>query len=96
MYRPPIMNLHGLTGQPVLRAFVSCKTATTVEAMTDEDISGLFHRTLIQWFGIAPPAPPDAVHVTRWAQDPYSRGAYSHMITGLSEARHERPSKGLN
>lgn len=87
-YRLPVMNLHSLTGQPVLCAFVSCKTATTVEAMSDEAISGLFHRTLAQWFGIEPPTPPDDVHVTRWAQDVYSRGAYSHMITGLSEARH--------
>lgn len=88
VYRLPVMNLHSLTGQPVLCSFVSCKTATTVEAMADEAISGLFHRTLTQWFGIEPPTPPDAVHVTRWAQDAYSRGAYSHMITGLSEARH--------
>ncbi|BCS21507.1 flavin monoamine oxidase family protein [Aspergillus puulaauensis] len=87
-YRLPVMNLHSLTGQPVLCAFVSCKTATTVEGMTDEAIGGLFHRTLTQWFGIEPPTPPDAVYVTRWAQDAYSRGAYSHMITGLSEARH--------
>jgi N1-acetylpolyamine oxidase len=87
MYRLPIMNLHTLTGQPVLCAFVSCKTATTVEGMKDEDISGLFHRILTQWFGIETPR-PDAVHVTRWAQDPYSRGAYSHLITGLSEASH--------
>lgn len=87
VYRIPIMNLHTLTGQPALCAFVSCGAATNVEAMGDDDISGLFHRTLTQWFGIEPPK-PDAVHVTRWAQDPYSRGGYSHMITGLSEVRH--------
>ncbi|KAF1736170.1 putative polyamine oxidase 4 [Beauveria bassiana] len=87
VYRLPIMNLHSLTGQPVLCAFVSCKVATTVEAMTNEDISGLFHRTLTQWFGTEPPK-PDAVHVTRWAEDPYSRGAYSHVISGLSEPKH--------
>ncbi|KAI1148394.1 amine oxidase [Nemania diffusa] len=87
VFRLPVMNFHTLTGQPVLCAFVSCKTATTVEGMKDEDISALFHRTLTQWFGTEPPR-PDAVHVTRWAQDPYSRGSYSHLITGLSEARH--------
>ncbi|KAL3480466.1 hypothetical protein BJX99DRAFT_220276 [Aspergillus californicus] len=89
VYRLPIINLHTLTDQPVLCAFVSCKAATTVEGMEDEDISGLFHRTLTQWFGTEPPR-PDAVHVTRWAQDPYSRGAYSHMITGLSEHHRHR------
>lgn len=35
VYRLPIANLHSLTDQPVLCAFVSCKTATTVEAMSD-------------------------------------------------------------
>lgn len=87
VYRLPILNLDALTGQPALCAFVSGKTATTVEGMTDEDVSGLFHRTLTQWFGIELPR-PDAVHVTRWAQDPYARGGYSHVIAGLSEARH--------
>jgi N1-acetylpolyamine oxidase len=87
VYRMPIMNLHTLTGQSALCAFVSCGAATKVEAMGDDDVSGLFHRTLTQWFGIEPPK-PDAVHVTRWAQDPYSKGGYSHMITGLSEVRH--------
>ncbi|CAI6341865.1 unnamed protein product [Periconia digitata] len=89
VYRTPVMNLHSLTGQPVLCTFVSCKTATEVEAMADEDIGALFHRTLTEWFGIEPPA-PNAIHVTRWSQDPYSRGSYSHYITGLSEAKHRK------
>ena len=89
VYRLPILNLQSLTGQPVLSAFVSCKTATEVEGMQDEDISGLFHRTLTQWFCMELPR-PDAVHVTRWAQDPYSRGSYSHMIAGLSQNEHRK------
>ncbi|TPX15874.1 uncharacterized protein E0L32_000208 [Thyridium curvatum] len=88
VYRLPVLNLHTLTDQPVLCAFVSCRSATTVEGMKDEDVGALFHRTLTRWFGTEPPR-PDAVHVTRWAQDPYSRGAYSHMITGLSDASHK-------
>ncbi|KAI4688590.1 uncharacterized protein J4E84_004520 [Alternaria hordeiaustralica] len=89
VYRLPIMNLQALTGQPVLCAFVSCKTATTVEAMNDQDVSNMFHRVLSQWFGAETPR-PDAVHVTRWAQDPFSRGSYSHSITGLSEAKQRK------
>lgn len=88
-YRLPIMNLQALTGQPVLCAFVSCKTATKVEAMSDQDVSDMFHRVLTQWFGTEPPRPA-ALHVTRWAQDPFSRGSYSHSITGLSEAKQRR------
>jgi len=45
------------------------------------------HRSLTQWFGREPPL-PEAVHVTRWAQDEYSRGSYTHMITGLSKNSH--------
>jgi N1-acetylpolyamine oxidase len=88
-YRLPIINLQALTGQPALCAFVSCKTATTVEAMNDKDISDLFHRILAQWFGAEPPR-SEAVHVTRWAQDPFSKGSYSHNITGLSEAKQRK------
>ncbi|OAL53592.1 amine oxidase [Pyrenochaeta sp. DS3sAY3a] len=89
VYRLPVMNLQTLTGQPVLCAFVSCKTATTVEAMSDQDVSDMLHRILTQWFGTEPPSPA-AVHVTRWAQDAYSRGSYSHSITGLSEAKQRK------
>jgi len=84
VYRLPILNLHSLTGQPILSAFVSCKSAAKVELMEDDEVAEMFHRTIAQWFGSEPPR-PDCVHVTRWAQDPYSRGAYSHMITNLSE-----------
>ncbi|KAK3370538.1 hypothetical protein B0H63DRAFT_528254 [Podospora didyma] len=40
VYRLPILNLFALTGQPVLCAFVSCKTATTVEGMKDKTLLG--------------------------------------------------------
>ncbi|EME40122.1 hypothetical protein DOTSEDRAFT_102080, partial [Dothistroma septosporum NZE10] len=82
-----MINLQNLTGVPALSAFVSCANATQVEAMTDEQASGILHRALSSWFGREPPK-PTGVHVTRWALDEHSRGSYSHMITGLSETRH--------
>lgn len=82
-----IINLHNLTGYPVLSAFVSCANATHVESLTDKQASGILQRALTCWFGHEPPS-PEAVHVTRWAQDKYSRGSYSHMITGVSETKH--------
>ncbi|TKA70620.1 hypothetical protein B0A55_07577 [Friedmanniomyces simplex] len=84
-----LINLHSLTGFPVLSCFVSCANATRVEAMTNEQAGGMLHRALTSWLGRAPPK-PEAVHVTRWAQDEYSRGSYSHMITGLSEVQHRQ------
>jgi monoamine oxidase len=93
-----VMNLHSLTGFPVLSAFVSCANAAdTVESMTDEQAGAVVHRALTTWLGREPPG-PDAVHVTRWARDELARGSYSHMVTGSSEARHreafQRPVVG--
>ncbi|TKA34353.1 hypothetical protein B0A50_00335 [Salinomyces thailandicus] len=91
------MNLDELTGFPVLSTFVSCSNATYIESLSNEDAGAIIHRALTSWLGREPPK-PDAVHVTRWAQDPYSLGSYSHMITGLSENEHrvefQRPVKG--
>ncbi|EMD01170.1 hypothetical protein BAUCODRAFT_118878 [Baudoinia panamericana UAMH 10762] len=82
-----IVNLHNLTGFPVLSAFVSCANARHVEALSDDQAAGILHRSLTVSLGIEPPKPA-AVHVTRWAQDPFSYGSYSHMITGLTDAEH--------
>ncbi|KAK1088118.1 hypothetical protein LTR33_000710 [Friedmanniomyces endolithicus] len=92
-----LINLHALTGHPVLSCFVSCANAARVEHMTDEQAGGMLHRALTSWLGCEPPG-PEAVHVTRWARDEFSRGSYSHMITGLSEVGHrvefQRPVVG--
>lgn len=82
-----LINLHALTGYPVLSAFVSCANARQVEAMTASQASGIVHRSLCEWFGRDVPRPSN-VHVTRWGSDEWSRGSYSHMITGLSENGH--------
>lgn len=82
-----IMNLNSLCGFPVLSAFVSCANAVHVENSSNADAGALVHSELTSWFGREPPK-PDAVHVTRWASDEFSRGSYSNMITGISEMRH--------
>ena len=84
------INLHALTGYPVLGVFVSCSNALTIEAMTDEGAGQLAHSNFASWLPSHLPTPPkpETVHVTRWAADEFSRGSYSHMITGVSELRH--------
>lgn len=82
-----LLNLDALTGYPVLSAFVSCANASVVEAMGDAQASAVVHRALTAWLGREPPR-PSAVHVTRWAQDAFSRGSYSHMVAGRSETGH--------
>ncbi|CAK4033498.1 polyamine oxidase 5 [Lecanosticta acicola] len=82
-----MINLHNLTGFPVLSCFVSCSTATQIESMSDAEAGGIIHRALTNWLGREPPK-AEAIHVTRWAQDEFSRGSYSHMIAELTEASH--------
>ncbi|KAI6794187.1 hypothetical protein KC361_g5743 [Hortaea werneckii] len=93
------LNLETLTDFPVLSTFVSCSNATHIESLSDQEAGAIVHRALASWLGLEPP-PPAAVHVTRWAKDPFSRGSYSHMITGLSDHHHrgefQRPVKGNN
>ncbi|RMY63957.1 hypothetical protein D0863_10163 [Hortaea werneckii] len=91
------LNLEALTDFPVLSTFVSCSNATHIESLSDQDAGAVVHRALTSWLGLEPP-PPAAVYVTRWASDPFSRGSYSHMITGLSDHEHreefQRPVRG--
>ena len=84
------INLNALTGYPVLGVFVSCSNALTVEKMSDEEAGDFAHSNFTSWLPSHLPKPPkpEAVHVTRWAQDEFSMGSYSHMITGISELRH--------
>jgi monoamine oxidase len=82
-----VINLHALTGFPVLSSFISCVNAVHIEGLSNHAASMIVHRSLTKWFGHEPPL-PEAVHVTRWAQDKYSRGSYTHMITGLSKNSH--------
>ena len=82
-----LINLHSLTGFPVLSAFVSCSNAQKIEALSDKEAGALIHNSLHSWLGREPPK-PEAVHVTRWASDPFSLGSYSNMITGVSETAH--------
>ena len=82
-----VMNLHSLTGFTALSAFVSCGNAIHVEALSDTAAASIVHRAMTKWFGTAPPK-PTAVHVTRWHQDPFSRGSYTHMVTNQSHTSH--------
>lgn len=82
-----IINLNTLCGFPVLSAFISCANAAQIETLSDANAGTLIHTSLNTWFGRETPR-PEAVHVTRWAQDPFSMGSYSHMVTGVSKVEH--------
>jgi len=82
-----LTNLESLTGYPVLSCFISCANAKYIEGLTEDKAGHLLRNKLTRWFGQETPV-PRAVHITRWASDPFSRGSYTHMITGLSESTH--------
>ena len=82
-----VLNLNALTGFPVLAAYISCRNAIHVESLSDAAAASIVHRALSKWLGHPPPK-PSAVHVTRWHQDPFARGSYTHMVTNLSLTRH--------
>jgi monoamine oxidase len=79
-----VYNLDRLADTPALIAFVSCRNALNIEKMSDHDASSMIHRAMTDWLGREAPL-PDAVHKTRWSQDPCSRGIHSHIIAGKSK-----------
>jgi len=70
------------TGQPILIGFNAAAYGREVEALTDEQQVAEAKRVLRVLFGAAPD--PEAYAVTRWAGDPFARGAYSFVGMGAS------------
>jgi monoamine oxidase len=77
-----------VTGAPVLTALVGGAGARRLETLPDamvveEGVSGLR-----RMFGPAVPE-PEAHRITRWADDPFSRGSYSYLHVGASSDDHD-------
>ncbi|KAL4419167.1 hypothetical protein ABPG77_004890 [Micractinium sp. CCAP 211/92] len=78
------LNYNKLFGIPVLAAIHVADTARQLEALTDEQVldEGMAAlRAIFQRNGTVVPAPLQ-FHFTRWAADPWSRGAYSYFAVG--------------
>ena len=71
------------TGAPVLLAFHAAHQARALEGLSDTETADAAHAALKAMFGADFPAPV-AVQVTRWSQDPFSRGSYSFNATGTT------------
>ena len=75
------------TGAPVLLAFHAGDQARQMERLSDAEMIAEAHAALKTMFGSDFPA-PIAAQITRWAQDPFTQGAYSFNATGTTpEAR---------
>ncbi len=71
------------TGAPVLLAFHAGDQARQMERLSDAEMIAEAHAALKTMFGSDFPA-PIAAQITRWAQDPFTRGAYSFNATGTT------------
>lgn len=79
------LSLARVTGAPVLLAFHAADAAHSLEALSNAHMANEAHRVLQSMFGADFPA-PNAVQVTRWAQDPFTHGAYSFNAVGTTPA----------
>lgn len=77
------INLTRTTGKPVLLGLNAGKYGLQIESLTDREIVVAAMRVLRKLCGREIPQ-PDAYYITRWASDPFSCGAYSHIPPGGS------------
>jgi len=74
-------SLVSATGVPVLMGFQAGRAAEHLEALTDARVAALALQDLRAVFGSTGPA---QAQVTRWRQNPWSRGSYSTLPPGAS------------
>lgn len=87
---PPIGCFYPLTAVgrgPTLMGFVGGPAAVQLEGSSDEEITDLAHRTLERAYPGIPT--PIGGFMTRWAADPFSRGAYTHPALGAHPRVHD-------
>jgi len=78
-------NMHRCTGQPMLLVLHAGRAASRDGAPTrDEDAVEATLEYLRGMFGAANVPPPTKTIVTRWDEDPFARGVYSHVALGAT------------
>ncbi len=71
------------TGAPTWVGWIGGPSARPcLSTRTDDDILAAAHARLAGLFGDRAPAAPVAARLTRWGDDPYALGAYSHVPQG--------------
>lgn len=75
------LNLYRATGQPILAAFNAGDFAKEIEQLSDEQIIDEVMKVLKTIYGQAIPR-PIRHQITRWQEDPFSRGATSYIPVG--------------
>lgn len=76
-------DLSDITGMPILVAINSASEAREIERLSDHETVASAMTVLRTMYGANIPEPSGYL-VTRWAQDPFSLGAYSYIKLGAS------------
>lgn len=80
-------DLTSMHGHPTLLTFAAGPAAEHTRTWTDAEIAESVIAALGRLFDDVPA--PSAVHVTRWQDDPYSRGSYAYLVPGGSPRDHD-------
>ncbi len=85
---PEFLNLHRLTGKPILVGFVAAEFARRLERLEDDEVAEAMMGVLRRIFGPGIPE-PDGVRFSRWWGDAFSRGCYSYVPKGVTAAEYD-------
>ncbi|TQK52865.1 monoamine oxidase [Streptomyces sp. SLBN-118] len=83
------INVSRVNGRPVLLGFNAADFGRTIESWSDTRIVDSAMETLRTIFGRDIPA-PTGFQISRWASDPYARGAYSFNKVGSTPAMRDQ------
>ncbi len=81
-------DLGRLHDEPALLTFAAGPAAVATRAWSDDEIVASTLAQLRRLYGDAVPTPESAL-VTRWQDDPFSRGSYAYMLPGSIGADHD-------
>jgi len=81
-------DVSAISGRPTLLTFAAGPFGRYVQAMPDHDVVADVVAALRRLYGAAV-GDPDAHWITRWGDDPFSRGSYSHIAVGASHRDHD-------
>lgn len=81
-------DLTGVDGVPTLLTFAAGPAAVATREWSEQRIAGSVLAQLRRLYGDRVPA-PTAVQVTRWQDDPFTRGSYAYMTVGSTTADHD-------
>lgn len=81
-------DVSAISGRPTLLTFAAGPFGQRMQTLTDDAISADAVAALRRLYGESVPQPV-AQWITRWGQDPFSLGSYSHLATGSSHGDHD-------